>query len=90
MTNFHFTGQVNVTSGTHTVTVEHSNVMTAAILAGEEIRKHFAAKGERIVRLEVKRVSAPAIDPMHVKAYEEGRKMGMTDAQIERFLARMA
>lgn len=32
---------------------------------------------------------APAIDPMHVKAYEEGRKMGLTDAQVANLLVRM-
>lgn len=34
-------------------------------------------------------VITPAIDPMHVKAYEEGRKMGLTDAQVANLLIRM-
>jgi hypothetical protein len=94
MRTYHFTGQVTTAQGKTsrevTVTVSHlSAVLDAALEAGHQVRQTLAAEGFTgylsIGRIE----SLPVVDA-HAATREAGRKAGLTEAQIEAFIARQA
>ncbi len=98
MNAFHFTGQFDTNNTTFATTVEMgeydqaaSNAFHAALEAGRIIRAEAAAKGIT-GRLVLKRHEGPVVvaSDEFAAVRAEGRSNGLTEAQIERFIARMA
>ena len=85
MKNFDFL--VTITAGTatytNTINYSYSNHLEAAILAGEVVRQRYVAQGIKTNHIRVE------LDP-HAAVRQEGRKMGLTEEQIERFISRQA
>lgn len=88
---FHFTATVrNTTAAAKAVTVENiPNVLEAALQAGHELRAAFAADGVT-GHLDVIRVESLPVADEFAAVRAEGRRNGLTEAQIDRFIARMA
>lgn len=93
MATFHFTGKTirnGQTSKTHHVTVTASSVLDGALIAGHEVRNLIRAESGDFLAAGHLTCERTESAPVECGVWAEGRRMGLSNEQIERFIARQS